>query len=71
MKTLENNIRILRMKDLPKKIGFAPSTIYELVAKGKFPKPFKLLPGGRAAGWLEHELDSWLNDQRNDLGDYK
>ena len=69
MKNLENNIRILRMKDLPKKIGFAPSTIYELVAKGKFPKPFKILPGGRATGWLEHELDSWLNDQRNSLGD--
>ena len=52
--------RILRMKDLPAKVGFAPSTIYELIAKGKFPKPFKLMPGGRAAGWLESTVDKWL-----------
>lgn len=52
--------RILRMKDLPAKVGFAPSTIYELVAKGEFPKPFKLMPGGRAAGWLESTVDEWL-----------
>ena len=44
--------RILRMQDLPAKIGFRPSTIYELIAKGKFPAPFKLVPGGRAAGCL-------------------
>ena len=27
--------RILRMQDLPDRIGFRPSTIYELIAKGK------------------------------------
>ena len=37
--------RILRMQDLPDRIGFRPSTIYELIAKGKFPRPFKLSPG--------------------------
>lgn len=65
MVSCEQPIRVLRMKDLPKKVGFAPSTIYELVARGEFPKPFKLMPGGRAAGWLEHELDNWLNAKRN------
>ena len=52
--------RILRMQDLPAKIGFRPSTIYELIAKGKFPVPFKLVPGGRAAGWLEATIDDWI-----------
>ncbi len=56
--------RILRMKDLPPKVGFQPSTIYELIAKNKFPAPFKLLPGGRAAGWFEHDIDEWLFEQR-------
>ena len=65
MVSCEQPIRVLRMKDLPEKVGFAPSTIYELVARGEFPKPFKLMPGGRAAGWLEHELDNWLNAKRN------
>ena len=34
--------RTLRMKDLPSKVGFQPSTIYGLIAQGKFPKPYKL-----------------------------
>ena len=46
-------IRTLRMKDLPSKVGFQPSTIYGLIAQGKFPKPYKLAPGGRAAGWQD------------------
>ena len=52
--------RILRMKDLTTKVGFQPSTIYELITKGKFPAPFKLVPGGRAAGWFEATVDDWL-----------
>ena len=68
---MENKINtyyVLRMKDLPKKIGYQPSTIYELIAKGKFPAPFKLVPGGRAAGWLESTIDAWLENrlQQND-----
>ena len=53
-------IRTLRMKDLPSKVGFQPSTIYGLIAQGKFPKPFKLTPGGRAAGWDEALIDAWI-----------
>jgi prophage regulatory protein len=48
------------MKDLPSKIGFQPSTIYGLIAEGKFPAPHKLVPGGRAAGWLESTIDAWI-----------
>ena len=53
-------IRTLRMKDLPSKVGFQPSTIYGLIAQGKFPKPFKLTPGGRAAGWDEAVIDAYM-----------
>jgi prophage regulatory protein len=58
--------RILRMQDLPAKIGFRPSTIYELIVKGKFPVPFKLVPGGRAAGWLEATIDEWIASRNDD-----
>ena len=61
---------VLRMKDLPKKIGYQPSTIYELIAKGKFPAPFKLVQGGRAAGWLEATIDEWLSSQANNSKPY-
>ena len=60
MENSTNSHRILRMKDLPKKIGFQPSTIYEFIAEGKFPRPFKLVPGGRASGWLESTVNAWL-----------
>lgn len=60
MTTKMTGQRIIRMHDLPAKVGFQRSTIYELIAKGKFPEPFKLIPGGRAAGWLETTVDDWI-----------
>lgn len=60
MDTIKAGNRVLRMRDLPQKIGFKPSTIYEMVAAGSFPPPFKLAPGGRATGWLESAVDAWL-----------
>ena len=63
MKARNTNKRIIRMKDLPSKTGFQPSTIYELISKGKFPAPFKLIVGGRAAGWLENTVDDWIAAQ--------
>ena len=63
METRHLQQRVIRMKELPSKIGFQPSTIYELIAKGKFPAPFKLVPGGRAAGWLEATIDDWIADR--------
>jgi len=56
-------MRILRMSDLPHKTGFRPSTLYALIADGKFPKPFKLTPGGRAAGWNEAVIDAWIAER--------
>jgi len=55
--------RVLRMRDLPQKVGFRPSTIYEMVATGRFPRPFKLVSGGRASGWLERDIDAWLDER--------
>ena len=52
--------KVLRMEGLSQKIGLRPSTIYELIADGKFPTSFKIVPGGRASGWLESTIDAWL-----------
>ena len=59
--------RIIRMKDLPSKIGLRPSTIYGLIVEKKFPAPHKLVPGGRAAGWLESTIDAWIEGQTPSL----
>jgi prophage regulatory protein len=37
--------------------GWSNSTLYEKIAQGKFPKPVKLDPDGRAVGWFEDQID--------------
>ena len=63
MKTNIVSTRVLRMKDLTTKVKLQPSTIYDLIAKGKFPAQFKLVPGGRASCWLESTIDAWLQER--------
>jgi len=50
--------QILRLKDVMSKTGLARSTIYAHMADGSFPKSVAL--GGRVAGWLDHEIDDWI-----------
>lgn len=49
---------ILRLPAVKASTGLSRSTIYLRVAEGTFPKPVSL--GGRAVGWLEAEIQQWL-----------
>jgi len=49
---------ILRIPDVKKRTGLSRSTIYLRIAQGTFPKPVCL--GDRPAGWLEAEIQEWL-----------
>ncbi|KIX57438.1 helix-turn-helix transcriptional regulator [Burkholderia pseudomallei] len=51
--------RILRIADVCGKVGMPRSTIYRAVTRGEFPAPIKL--GEKASGWLESELDAWID----------
>lgn len=51
------NRRIIRMAQLRAKCLLSESHIYGLIKQGKFPKPFPLVPGGRAVGWYEDTID--------------
>jgi len=53
-------LRIVRMPEVAEKVALKPSTIYGMVQVGKFPAPFKITPGGRAAGWLLGDVEKWL-----------
>jgi prophage regulatory protein len=58
----ENQIRVIRRRQLEARLGLARSTIYDLLRTDQgFPKPIKL--GRKAVGWLEHEIDAWLAEQ--------
>lgn len=49
---------ILRLPAVKARTGLSRSTIYLRVSEGRFPKPVGL--GGRAVGWLEAEVQDWL-----------
>jgi prophage regulatory protein len=52
---------ILRLPTVKTRTGLSRSTIYLRISKGRFPKPVSL--GGRAVGWIESEINDWLNLQ--------
>ncbi|CAD7044759.1 AlpA family phage regulatory protein [Pseudorhizobium endolithicum] len=50
---------IIRKPEVKRLTGYADSTLYKHIAAGRFPKPIKLSPGGRASGWFADEIASW------------
>ena len=54
---------MLRLPAVKATTGLSRSTIYLRVAQGSFPKPVSL--GGRAVGWLEAEVQEWLQRHIN------
>ncbi len=50
--------KILRLPDVIDRVGFSRSTIYDFVSKGRFPAPVRI--GIRAVGWLESEIEAWV-----------
>ncbi|MFM0638033.1 AlpA family transcriptional regulator [Paraburkholderia metrosideri] len=46
------------IKQVAQKVNLGQSTIYRLIAKGEFPKPFPLV--GNRTAWLESDIDDWL-----------
>jgi prophage regulatory protein len=60
-----NPIRIVRHKQVCTKLQISSAKLFDIVARGHFPKPFTLIPGGRAVGWLEHDVDRWILDRKD------
>src|SRR4029078_11729668 len=51
--------RIIRLPVVESKTGLKHSAIYEKMAPGQFPRQVPL--GAKAVGWLEHEIDAWID----------
>lgn len=58
------DVSIVRHKLVRQKLQISSAKLFDMIAKGIFPKPFRIVPGGRAVGWLESEIDSWILEQR-------
>ena len=50
--------RILRLHEVRDRIPLGRSTIYDWMAKGRFPGTVSL--GSRLVGWRESEIEDWL-----------
>ncbi|MEZ5490253.1 MAG: AlpA family phage regulatory protein [Gammaproteobacteria bacterium] len=51
--------RIEKNPEVRARIGISRSTLYRKIQEGTFPAPISL--GGRATGWLDHEVTAWIN----------
>ena len=55
--------RLIRLPEVMQRVGLSNSYIYALQAKGQFPRPIKLIQGGRASGYIESEIDNFIEDR--------
>lgn len=59
-KTTRETDAILRLPEVLRRTGLAKTTIYRKAGEGSFPLPRKL--SGRAVGWTEGEITSWMRN---------
>ena len=52
---------IIKLQKVIDTTGLSRSSIYAMAAKGKFPQPIKLTD--RAVGWLDSEVQEWIEVQ--------
>jgi len=55
-----SKVTLIRWPEVEARVGFSKSYTYALQARGLFPKPIKLRPGGRAIGYIESEIDAYI-----------
>ncbi len=56
--------KILRLPSVKESTGLSRSTIYLRMANNEFHLPISL--GGRSVGWLEEEINEWLDKKIED-----
>jgi len=50
--------KIIRLPEVIQRTGLSRSTIYMRISNQSFPDSINL--GGRAVGWIENEVDEWI-----------
>lgn len=59
--TNKGSLSCSRLPRVRARVDLSRSSIYDLIAKGKFPRPIKL--GARSVGWLDSDIDNWLRER--------
>jgi len=58
--------RLLRWKDVQPLVGIGRSHAHALAKQHLFPRPVKLVPGGRASAWRLSEINQWIEGRLTD-----
>jgi predicted DNA-binding transcriptional regulator AlpA len=53
-------IYVIRHAEVCKRLQISSAKLFDMIARGQFLKPFTLIPGGRAVGWLEEDVNKWI-----------
>lgn len=54
-------LRLIRIREVTKKTGLSKSSLYDLMAQGRFPQTVRL--GGRSVAFVESEVDAWIAER--------
>jgi len=57
----EQSKRVMRLPEVINRTGLSRSSIYLRLRQGSFPEKINL--GGRAVGWLDSEIDNWIQER--------
>ena len=60
------NQKILRLRAVQDWTALSRSTIYAMMKNGTFPQSVSL--GERSVGWLEADIQSWINSRQASKG---
>jgi prophage regulatory protein len=52
-----------RMPKVMEVTGLSRTTIFELIAAGRFPRPVQVIAGGRPVAWVSHEVGCWVTER--------
>jgi prophage regulatory protein len=55
--------RLLKLQEVRALTGVSRSAIYEWAKDGNFPRPRRLSPHTRRVGWLQHEIQEWIESR--------
>jgi len=57
-------VQVIRHAQVCTKLQISSAKLFDLIAKGVFPRPFNLVPGGRAVGFLVSDVDQWILERK-------
>lgn len=58
---MNNKVSIIKLSEVIARTGLSRSSIYRRINEGSFPRPISL--GGKAVGWIEAEVQQWIQDR--------